>query len=135
MAFVGMVVGVGLAFLGVLVVGSVVSMLTSSGPTALALGLLAGLSLCLLLPFLVDRKLTRSFRRLQPGAKNTFFQALAIVNGVCLAVPLLLTPRFARTALEQRGETFVPGHSALVQSFIDRAAARIPRSEGAARSA
>jgi len=132
MAFVGIAVGVVFALLGFLVVGSAAAMLTSGGSTALLVGLVAGLLLCVLVPFLVDRKLTRAFRRLQPDAKGTFFQTLAIVNGVWLAAPLLLAPRFVRTALEQRGASLIPGHSAAVARLIERAAARIPRSARAA---
>jgi len=132
MAFVGMVVGVVLALLGLLLVGSGASLLTSGGSLGLLVGLVAGLVLCLLVPFLIDRKLTRAFRRLQPGAKGTFFQTLAIVNGVWLVGPLLLAPRFVRAALEQRGASLLPGHPAAVARLIERAAARIPGSESRA---
>ena len=128
MAFVGIGFAVLFAALGLLVVGSVLAALTSGGALAPILGLGVGLLLCVLLPLLLERRLTRAFRHLQPNAQGMFFQTLAIVNGVWLAALVLLAPRFVRSALEQRGAGLLPGHSAAVATLIERTAALIPRS-------
>ena len=128
MAFVGIGLALLFAALGVLVVGSAAAAFTSGGSAAMVLGLGAALLLCLLLPLLLERRLTRAFRRLEPNAKGMLFQTLALVNAVWLALLILLTPRFVRLAIEQRGAGLLSGHSRTVESWILRTVALIPRS-------
>lgn len=135
MAFVGIAVGLLFTALGVLVVGSAAAALTSGGSVALLVGLGSALLLCVALPALLERRLSRALRKLEPGANSMFFQTLAIVNGVWLAALILLTPRFVRSALEQRGPGLIPGHSVSVSRWLTRAASFIPRSGAVASSA
>jgi len=128
MAFVGIAVALVLAAVGVLLVGSAAAALTGGGSVAVFVGLGSALVLCVLVPVLLEHRLTRAFRRLQPGAKSMFFQTLALVNAVWLAALILLTPRFVRSALEQRAPGLIPGHSASVERWLRRAASCIPRS-------
>ena len=135
MALLGIGFALLVAALGVLAVGSAAATLTSGVTTGVVIGLVAALLLCVLVPVLLEARLIRAFRRLQPNAKGMFFQTLGIVNGIWLAALILLTPRFERSALERRGATLLPGHSAAVESWVKRGAALIPRSGGPAPSA
>jgi len=125
MAVVTAVVGVLVAGLSALLVGASVAALFAGG-SGFIVGLVVAGALCLVLPVLIERQLTLAFRKLQPGAKGMFFQTLGIVNAVWLALLVLLSPRFARSALEQRGPAFVPGAP---KAWFARAAALIPRSD------
>ncbi|HET9953480.1 MAG TPA: trypsin-like peptidase domain-containing protein [Polyangiaceae bacterium] len=120
----------GVVFGGVLaaLVAVVVTAVTASvltGSAAWWVGGVTAAGLCLALPMLLDRRLTRAFRRLQPGAGSTFFQTLALVNALWLAVLVLLAPQRTRLGLEQRGARLVP---LLSQRHVERIAALIPRS-------
>lgn len=123
MVVLGVVVGVVLTAVAALLV-SAVAMYWSG---AWWLGLAAAGALCLVLPALLERRLTRAFRRLHPTASHMLFQTLAVVNSVWLALVLLLAPQRARTALEQSGPHLLP---MLSQQQVERIAGTIPRSVG-----
>lgn len=96
---------------------------------------IAAVVCCVALPALADWRVTRAFRRLEPGAKSTFFQTLVIFNVFWLALLVGLVPRFTRAALDEHGAWMVPGGSAKIQSFASRLGSFIPRSgRGEARA-
>ncbi len=125
MVVLGAVLGVILAALAAVLVSAVVASLLSAG--AWALGVVVAVVLCLGLPALLERRLTRAFRKLQPDAGSMFFQTLGVVNAAWLAALLVLAPQRTRTALEQKGARLLP---MLSQQQIERLAVAIPRSVG-----
>ena len=129
MAFVWIGLALVLTAVAALVVGAV-SATVAGGATWVAA--VVTLVACVVAPAFLDRRLTLVFRRLQPDAASTIFQMLAVVNGVWLVLLVLLVPTSVRGALEQHGAWMRPGGGApALRDGIARAAAHIPRSEGA----
>jgi serine protease Do len=128
MAFVGAVVAVILSAAAALVVGAGLTGLSGGLRWVGAAGVLA---LCLVLPAVLDSRVTRAFRKLDPDARGTHFETLAWVNGAWLLLLLVVFPAFSRTALESHGTWWVirdKGRDS-IQAFVNEVAAGIPRSQ------
>jgi S1-C subfamily serine protease len=131
MAFVGAVVAVILSAAAALVVGAGLTGVSGGLPWVGAAGVFA---LCLVLPGVLDSRVTRAYRKLEPDAQGTHFETLAWVNGAWLLLLLVVFPVFSRAALESHGTWWVirDRDRASIQSFVSKVAAGIPRSEAKA---
>jgi S1-C subfamily serine protease len=122
-----------LTALAVLVVGAATAAV-AAGATWAAAGV--AFFACVVVPVLVDHRITAAFRKHEAGAASTIFQVLAMVNGAWLALLVLLLPSFVRGALERQGAWMLPdGGPPALRDAVARAAAHIPRSDGAASAA
>jgi S1-C subfamily serine protease len=131
MTFVGAVVAVILSAAAALLVGAGFTELSGGHRW---LGVAGVVALCLALPVVLDSRVTRAFRKLDPDARGTHFETLAWVNGAWLLLLLVVFPAFSRTALESHGAWWVirAADRGSIQAFVSKVAAGIPRSKPAA---
>jgi serine protease Do len=108
MVVLGVVLGVLLATAAGILVAAVSATLLGGGA---GLGLAGAALLCVGVPALLERKLTRAFRRLEPNAKNMFFQTLGVVNVAWLVLLTLVVPGYSRAAFEKHAAALLPGVS------------------------
>ncbi|MBW2527059.1 MAG: trypsin-like peptidase domain-containing protein [Deltaproteobacteria bacterium] len=132
---VGAVVALVISLACALVLGALVLLATTRlDSTGVRIGLAAAAALiaAVVLPLLVDRKVTKAYRRLDATATSTRKQTVGIWNGLLLAVALLALPGTTRAALTQHGHWFVSGtadgSTSALGRAIAQAATHIPRS-------
>src|SRR5689334_15829631 len=106
-----------MAFVGALIAvisSAAAGLLVGAGATALTSGMrwvgaLVAVLACLVFPAILDTKVTRAFRKLEPDARGTHFETLSWVNGAWIVVLVVLFPVFTRASLEAHGAWWVVG--------------------------